>query len=261
MPAALDKAMRQELGKVLERLASQMHDRLASDYTVLLAYCGDKSSLEETRRFARTDGLNDDLRLRAIEALWFLEPPDAIFALVERLLSGGPASGSVQFRGRILDAIGELNDPEVATVVLKAFSGLSAPLKPKAIELLTERPAWTKALLAAVVDKKIPASALNVTQLRKLQQSQDTDISRRVKAIWGTIREGRNPQRERIVAQVRRAIRRTPGDPAAGQTVFTKLCTSATRSTARGKTSARTSPRTVGTTSTSSSRMSSTPAW
>ena len=52
-----------------------------------------------------------------------------------------------------------------------------------------------------------------------------------MKAIWGTIREGRNPQRERIVAQVRRSIRRTPGDPVAGQAVFDKLCPSATRST------------------------------
>jgi putative heme-binding domain-containing protein len=97
-------------------------------------------------------------------------------------------------------------------------------LKPRAVELLTERPAWTRALLAAVAEKRIPAAALNVTQLRKLQQSKDAEIAGRVKAIWGAIRDRRNPQRERVVDQVRRAIRRTPGDPVAGQAVFARLC-------------------------------------
>ncbi len=45
-----------------------------------------------------------------------------------------------------------------------------------------------------------------------------------MKAIWGTIREGRNPRRERVVEQLRQGIRRTPGDPVAGQAVFARLC-------------------------------------
>jgi putative heme-binding domain-containing protein len=97
-------------------------------------------------------------------------------------------------------------------------------LKPKAIELLTERPIWTKPLLTAVAEKRIPATALNVTQLRKLQQSRDSEIASQVKAIWGKIREGRNPRRELVVDQVRRSIRRIPGDPRAGQAVFNRLC-------------------------------------
>jgi putative heme-binding domain-containing protein len=224
LPAEVDRALRQELSKVLKDPTLRSHERLGPDYTVLLAYCGDGESLEETRRFARTAGIDDDQRLRALYALWYLEPPGSIRPLVEKLLTGGPDSGSIAFRGKILDSLGELDDPEVGPVVLKAFAGLPSSLKPRAVELLTERPAWTKALLAAVADKRIPASALNVTQLRKLQDSENPEITKQVKAIWGTIREGRNPHRERIVDQVRRAIRRTPGDPATGQAVFDKLC-------------------------------------
>ena len=97
-------------------------------------------------------------------------------------------------------------------------------MKPRAIELLTERPSWSKALLAAIDDKQIPASALNVNQLRRLQNSKDPEIANRVKSHWGTIREGRNPDRERVVRQMRKLIRATPGDPVAGQAVFNKLC-------------------------------------
>jgi putative heme-binding domain-containing protein len=109
-------------------------------------------------------------------------------------------------------------------MVVQAFAKLPAELKPRAVELLTERPAWTKALLDAIAEKQIPAAALNVTQLRRLQQSKDPELVARIRAIWGTIRDRRNPQRERIVEQVRRSIRRTPGNPVAGQAVFAKLC-------------------------------------
>ncbi len=118
----------------------------------------------------------------------------------------------------------ELDDPELARRSCCSAYPRLPEFKPRAIELLTERPAWAKALLSAVADKTIPASALNVTQLRKLQGSKDPGIAGAVKAIWGTIREGRNPRRERVVNEIRDAIRRMPGDPVAGRAVFDKLC-------------------------------------
>ena len=148
----------------------------------------------------------------------------SIRSLVASILAEDDSESSVAFRGKILDALDDLDDPEVAPTVLKSYDNLTASLKPRAIDLLTRRPAWAKALLAAVAEKRVPATALNVTQLRKLQQSKDPEIARRVKAIWGTIREGRNPRRELVVNQIRRSLRRMTGDPAAGQAVFNKLC-------------------------------------
>src|SRR5262249_34815475 len=122
------------------------------------------------------------------------------------------------------DSLDSLDDPVLAPIVLKAYANLSAQLKPKAIELLTERSMWAKVLLDAVAGKQIAPSVLNVTQLRKLQHSKDREIVGRVKAIWGTSREARNPRRELLVDQVRRSLRSMSGDPVAGQTVFQKLC-------------------------------------
>jgi putative heme-binding domain-containing protein len=223
-PAKLESEMRRELGRVLHELDKGPDHPLSADYSIMLAYCGDKERLERTRRIARSVDFDDGLRLRALYALWFLEPPDTIRPLVEKLLTGDADAGSVEFRGKVLDSLGELEDPAVGAIVLKAFPVLPASLKPRVIELLTERLAWTKALLAAIAEKRIPAASLNVTQLRKLQQTKDSEIIARIKAIWGAIREGRNPQRERTVSQVRRSIRQTPGDPVAGQSVFGKLC-------------------------------------
>jgi putative membrane-bound dehydrogenase-like protein len=224
LPAGVEPALREALKKRLMGRPVRRDEPFPPHYAILLAYCGSEPALAMTRRMARSTEWTDDTRLLAIEVLWSLEPPDAVRPLIVNLLTDAPPLGSVEFRGRILDSLGELDDPAVATIVLKAYPQLPDSLKPRAVELLSERPAWTKALLAAVADKKVPAAALNVTQLRKLQQSRDPDVADRVKAIWGTIRDRRNPQRERVVDQVRRAIRRTPGDPVAGQAVFVKLC-------------------------------------
>ena len=166
----------------------------------------------------------EELRMRAVNAVLSRSIQGSIRSLVASILAEDEASSTVDFRGDVLDSLSSLEDPEVATVVLKAFARMPDTLRPKAIELLSQRPGWTKAMLAAVADKRIPTTALNINQLRKLQHSQDPEIARQVKAVWGTIREGRNPRREQVVDRIRRSLRATPGDPAAGQAVFNKLC-------------------------------------
>ena len=79
-------------------------------------------------------------------------------------------------------------------------------------------------MLAAVEAKQVPSSALNVNQLRRLQKNKDPEFADRMKKIWGTIREGRNPDRERLVARMKRLIGTSAGDPVAGHAVFNKLC-------------------------------------
>ena len=224
MPARLEEGLRNELKMVLHEKERNGHDRLLSDCRVLLAYCGDNEGLEETRRIARQKSFGDDLRLSALEALLALDPPASNLPLVERFLTQDDADNSASFRGKVLEVLDSRDDPELASIVLKAYPKLAAQLKPRAIELLTERPAWSKALLTAIEAKHVPASALNVNQLRRLQKSKDPEIADRVKTLFGTIRDRRNPQRERIVEETRRLIRSTPGDPLAGRTVFNKLC-------------------------------------
>jgi putative heme-binding domain-containing protein len=228
-----EERLRRELIKVVKdstRVLRFPHDDACA---VLLAYCGESDGLEAARLIAREAGEKDDRssrsareaqRLRAFRALVYREPPAQIRSLVGRILSEADAASSVDFRGNVLDSLGRTDNPELAPVIIKAFAGLPAPLKPRAVELLTERPAWTKALLDAVAAGQIPAAALNVTQLRKLQRRGGLEIAGQVKAIWGTIRTARNARREQVVEQLRRAIRALPGDPIAGQAVFKKVC-------------------------------------
>jgi putative membrane-bound dehydrogenase-like protein len=233
LPPAVQDVVRQDIAKVLDEIRATADPEFLREFQIFLTYFGHPDTLKETWKIARMPfarvELNaraqfEELRIRAFYAVLYRKVQASIHSLVAGVLAEDDRSSSIDFRGEVLDALSSLDDPELAPVVLKAFPAMSADLKPRAVELLTERPSWSKLLLAAIVDKQIPATALNVNQLRRLQSSKDPEIVRTVKSLWGTIRDGRNPDRERVVRQIRDLVRSTPGNPVAGQAVFEKLC-------------------------------------
>ena len=131
---------------------------------------------------------------------------------------------SAEFRGQVLAALGRLDNPKIADIVLNHYSAMESDLKPKAIELLTQRQSWSKALLKSIESKIISKEALNLNQVRKLLASKDVDLSRSVKSIWGSVREGRNPQREQIIRTTTEMIRSSNGNATAGALVFKNVC-------------------------------------
>ncbi len=161
-------------------------------------------------------------RLQALDALIASGDPSVLDVV-------GPAladrkAGSPDFRGRMLASLGRLDSSEVASVVLSSYSRLEPDLQPKAVELLTQRVAWTKALLGAVERKAIPTSALSVNQIRLLGSMKHPDVAERVKSTFGTFREGRNPAREQVIESIRGKLKEAQGDPVAGIVVFRNVC-------------------------------------
>ena len=138
--------------------------------------------------------------------------------------NNGSRHGSVAFRGQVIDALSRSPDAETAQIVLACYPKLEPELQPRAIELLTQRASWSKRLLQEIAKKRIPPSALNVNQVRKLLASKDADILKQVTAQWGTLRAERNPEREKVVADMKRFLSETRGDPEKGMLVFKNIC-------------------------------------
>jgi putative heme-binding domain-containing protein len=233
LPESLEHSLRRELIPVLNEMVKVHHAPigLVASCIVLLAYCGDPGSRASVRTLAASTCQSDELResreemrIKNVEAFLSLEPRESIRHLVAKILAEDESSSSVAFRGKVLESLGRLDDPELAPIVLHAFATFSPELKTRAVELLTERSLWSKELIAAIEARRIPTSALSVNQLRKLQHSKDPEIANRVKSVWGAVRDRRNPQRERVAEQIRALLRTTPGDAVAGQAVFKKLC-------------------------------------
>ena len=203
-------------------LSGPRSDPLWPDALVLAASCKDPVALDAVRATVANIKETDGQRGEALGALIAVNDAAAIDTAAEIL--GRLADNSAALRSVVLAALGRSRDPRVASIVLENYSHFEPELKPRAIEVLTQRPVWAKALLTAIGEKKIPAEALNVNQVQRLLASHDRELVELVTAKWGSVRTDRNPQREKVVAQVRELLKHEHGDARAGQVVFKRVC-------------------------------------
>jgi putative heme-binding domain-containing protein len=195
---------------------------LSIETAVLATAWKDATAAHRARRVFRRPAHPHKQRLEALESLVAVRDAaildDALAVIADR------AAGPPEFRGQVLARLGRLEEPRVAVVVLARYAQLEAEIQPRAIELLTERPAWSLALLEAVDAGRVPADALDLNQIRKLLRSKHAELVRQVRARYGTVREGRSPAREQVIDRMRSLLRPQSGDPYAGAAVFKKLC-------------------------------------
>jgi putative heme-binding domain-containing protein len=223
----IDGTEREQLRAAIGRLLATIRDSGADgplhlDAILLGGALNDATAVAAARGYLVDPKRPQEQRLRALAVLIGAKN-DAILDTVATVLSD-TKGGSVDFRGKVVASLGRLDDPKVATVVLGHLSAMESDLRPKAIELLTQRVAWSKSLIQAIEAKTVSKDALNLNQVRKLSASKDVTLAKGVKAIWGSIREGRNPQREGVIREVGRVLRASKGNPTAGAVVFKNVC-------------------------------------
>jgi putative heme-binding domain-containing protein len=171
------------------------------------------------RRLFLDESQTPATRLQALDALVALRDP-SLFETLPGLLHSSPP----QFTARVVPALGRLEDPKLADVVLARYGQLAAEVRPLAIDLLMQREPWARRLLDAVLAKKVPRAALDANHLRKILDSNDREAIWAVEKAFGRVREERNPEREKVVAEMGKRLRETPGDPVAGRQVFRNFC-------------------------------------
>lgn len=216
-------ALRPKLEPALAKILSGAADHpLHLDAALLATTWLDPSGVAAVRKVFANVVHPENRRLQALDALVAAKDPALLDAVA--LALADRKSGSPAFRSMTLASLGRLEDARVATIVLASYPQFEADVQPKAIELLTQRAAWSKQLLSAITKKELPPSVLNVNQVTKLLSSKDEELVKLVRAGWGTVRTERNPKREEIIAQMRQFVRATPGDAIAGQAVFKKVC-------------------------------------
>jgi putative heme-binding domain-containing protein len=214
--------LRQQLQPLLRKHLADKNGPLYVEALLLATTMKDRPSMEIAHRWLTSADRPESVRLKALDAL-IAGGDEAVLDAAAPLLAQSKAH-SLQFRGQVLAALGRLHEPRVAEVVLAQYLRMEPDLQPRAIELLAQRPAWSKQLLMAIGDKKVSASALNVNEIRELLASKDPEVVKQAKALWGAVRTERNPERERVVAEMRTFLQKRRGDPMAGVQVFKKVC-------------------------------------
>lgn len=220
-------ALQPRLDKLLAGvLAGKADEPLYLDAALLASSWKNPAALAAVRKLVATTDADEARRLAALDAL-VAGGDSELLATVGDVLADAKGN-SAAFRGAVLQALGRIDEPAVADAVLASYDRLEAELQPKAIELLTQRAAWAKVLLAAIGDGRLPASAINTNQVRQLLASNDAELVAAVRAKWGSIREERDPRRDLVIAEMRRLIRGRAdepiGDPHKGLEVFGRVC-------------------------------------
>jgi putative heme-binding domain-containing protein len=215
-------AIRMQLGaKLQEVLSAGRKSPLYIDSLMLATSWGDKAAIKQAREILDSAKETEADRIAAIDAIASARDVEC-FSSVSALL--GSESTPELLRSRLLGALGRYDSPAVAELVLECYAKLSPDLQPQAIELLTQRATWSRRLLEAIGRQDLPASALNVNQVRALLASPDKELVALVTSQWGAVRTERNPERENIIRQMHDQLSQASGSPHRGREVFNRVC-------------------------------------
>jgi putative membrane-bound dehydrogenase-like protein len=213
--------LRALLQKPIDQIFADERHPLIQETKLIAASWKDARGLELFRSRAAAANLDEGAREQAIQVLAAVQDPE-LLVIAQTILSAGQPAARIQ--GALLAALGKYEDPQVAAIVIQGLPALPADSVPRAVELLTQRASWGKALLSAVAEKKVPATVINVNQAQKLQSLGDKELSDLLAKHWGTVRTTRDPARQQVIEEMRKLLEKTPGDPARGQLVFNKVC-------------------------------------
>lgn len=224
----------EKAGRAMERLAARLqrildgpaNKPLYADAAILTASFGNERGRRATRRILEDRRRPVALRLRALDTLISVREK-SVLPTARRILQE-PAQrdrrATTALQTGVLAALGRLGDKAVADMVLKSYRRLLPAAQPKAIDLLTQRTTWSRALIAAIDAKTVSASAINGNQVRMLRTAADPATAKRIAAIFGEVRKRRNAGRDLAIANVHAMLKVKRGDAKAGVAVFGKHC-------------------------------------
>jgi putative heme-binding domain-containing protein len=214
---------KQKVAPFLKKAANEENKHIMRHWAIYLAVSlGEKTGEEYVARNLENDNTVGD-RLGSLNALI-----SGRSKLLEKTASQAMANGDFKngrgFRALMLTRLGAVNEPWVAESVLQNYPNFNGDEQAKAIELLTQRPGWAKSLFKEIAAKNMSKDVINVNQARRLLATKDAELTKLIEKHWGIPRDGRNPEREKIAAQMKELYKKTPGDPKAGVAHFKKVC-------------------------------------
>ncbi len=213
--------LREPLLPVLRVARSRADADEADELTMLAALLEDPESLRDVRGWITADQ-PPRRRRQGIEVLAATGDLRATRAAAQWLSSA--SADEADLLSDVVAVLGRSSDPRVATLLLECYPRTLPALRPRLIELLTQRNDWAVPLLTAIRDQQLPRESLHINQVRRLQDSNDATVRDLVGEIWGKVREGRNPEVEQSIAKVEQWLGQRPGDAVRGRAVFQKSC-------------------------------------
>lgn len=189
--------------------------------TILLALWNDSTAQSQIRAMVGDRNASDKSRILALQTLIAANAPQLLEILTGALEN---PQEKTEFRAAALDIAARINRPEVGEILLRSYGTFEPDVQPKAIEVLTQRPAWSLALLQEISAGKIDKSVLNFNQLTRVNTFKDDELKQLVAKTYGAVRAGARSDRQGVINKHKDFLRGTPGDPFQGALAFKKIC-------------------------------------
>jgi putative membrane-bound dehydrogenase-like protein len=125
---------------------------------------------------------------------------------------------------------GTTGDKSFAIAIIDAWEGLAPSVRPKALAQLLQRAANLPPLLDALGKKKLPATALDASQIQSLLKLKDPKLAAEARRVLAEVIP---PSRDVVTAKFASSVDQT-GDATRGQAVFQRACVVCHRASGQG---------------------------
>jgi putative membrane-bound dehydrogenase-like protein len=204
---------------VSARLAKGADPEVREQCLLLSLMVGDPGAASALKETMMSPDAGGETRTRALQALVERRIPELAGSL--QALIDQPA-----MRGTALRALAAYGDEETPRVILRSYGSLSEAEKEDAVNTLSSRLPYARALLEAVAKGTIPKRDLSVTTARQLLALGSPEIAATLERVWGSVRPT-SKEKAALMAKYKELL--TPdamraADPSRGRHVFNRAC-------------------------------------
>jgi putative membrane-bound dehydrogenase-like protein len=129
-------------------------------------------------------------------------------------------------RSEALRGLAGYDDAKTPALLVGTYAALNAGEKRDALGTLSARASYAKELLAAIGEKKIPATDLTADFVRQLRNLKNKELDAQIAAVWGTVRDTPE-EKAKLIEHYKQLIAAKPAtdeDLPLGRAVFAKIC-------------------------------------
>ena len=200
----------------VEQGSNQEIDVLVRELSVLF---GDGRAIQDVREIVLDEDAEISVRRTALETLVASKPTGVVEICLPLLKD--PRINTIALKG-----VATSDDINVAKALVKNYRRFRSPKKPLVIEALASRESFANELLTAIESKKIPLADLTAFDVRQIRSLGNSELTNRVSAVWGVIRDSSAEKTKRI-ADLKKSLtpdRLSTASPSEGRVLFNKSC-------------------------------------
>ncbi len=205
--------------EVAAALRQQADDQVRLATLALDAVFGKPQAVQRLIRLVTQKELPPKDRRRALRVLLQLRPPQLVKPLLQML-------DDPELRPLALAGLAQYEHAEVPPRLLAIYEKLSPEEKRQVLATLCSRRSYALALLDAVEKKRVPGTDLTADLVRQLEYLNDEALSRRLRSVWGTVRQTPEEKKALIARYKKLMAGHKPSlrELALGRAIWAKTC-------------------------------------